>query len=207
MSYIIAGLGNPGEEYKNTRHNVGRMVLEAFAKAHGAEDFATTKKVQALTTKVDLKKGRQQESLLLMMPETFMNNSGKAIGPLVTTMGKVSPKKAEKLIVIYDDFHIPLGSLKVSFNRSSGGHNGVESVIKSAKTEGFVRIRVGVSPTTAGGKIKVPHGDKEVEKFILGPFKSAEEAELKKVIKRAVEAIETIVFEGREKAMSVYNAG
>lgn len=202
MSYIVVGLGNPGEEYKNTRHNVGRMVLEAFATAHKADDFEMNKKTQSLSTKVDLKK----ESLLLLMPETFMNNSGKAVGPLVTTMGKVSPKKAEKLIVVYDDFHIPLGSIKISFNRSSGGHNGLESIIKAAKTEGFVRVRVGVSPTTAGGKIKVPHGDKEVEKFILGPFKPADATELKKVIKKAVEAIETIILEGREKAMGVYNS-
>jgi PTH1 family peptidyl-tRNA hydrolase len=203
MAYILVGLGNPGIEYKDTRHNVGRMVLEAFARAHGAEEFSSDKKLKALTSSAKLKK----ESLVLVMPETFMNNSGKSIGPLVTAAGKASPKKAEKMIVVYDDFHLPIGSLKISFNRSSGGHNGLESIIKFAKTEAFVRVRVGVSPTTPGGKIKVPHGDKEVEKFILGPFKPAEAAELKKVTKRAVEAIETVILEGREKAMSVYNAG
>ncbi len=201
MPYIIAGLGNPGEEYRNTRHNVGRMMLEAVAKAFEGEELSFDKKTNALTSEVVIGK----EKVKLIAPETFMNNSGKSIGPLVTSMGKVSPKKAEKLVVIYDDFHLPLGTVKISFNRSSGGHNGLESIIKHAKTEGFIRIRVGVAPETAKGVAKVPTGDK-VEKFILGPIKKEDMDEIKKISKRVVEAVELIVTEGREKATGVVNA-
>ena len=209
MSIIIAGLGNPGEQYEGTRHNTGRIMLTAFAKAIGAEDFSFNKKINALTATGEVGTGKKAEKVTLVMPETFMNNSGKAIGPLVTTAGaagtKVNLKKAEQLIVIYDDFNLPLGSLRVSFNRSSGGHNGLESVIKAAKTEAFVRVRVGVSAANAKGVAKVPHGEKEIEKFILSPFKPAEATELKKVAKLATEAIKLIILEGREKAMSIMN--
>lgn len=207
MAYIIAGLGNPGEEYKETRHNTGRMMLELLARAGGVafEDFVFDKKLNARVAEMKIGK----EKVRLIAPETFMNNSGKSIGSLVTSVAagvvKASPKKAEQLIVIYDDFHLPLGRVKVSFNRSSGGHNGLESIIKAAKTEAFVRIRVGVAPVTAKGDAKVPHGDAAVEKFILSPFKPAEVAELKKVSKVVNEAIEVVIKEGREKAMSLYN--
>jgi len=209
MPTIIAGLGNPGEEYEGTRHNTGRDMLYALARSAGAEDFTLDKKIKALVTTTEI---GGSSKVMLIAPETFMNNSGKAIGPLINksvtkgaTAGKPNLKAAEKLIVIYDDFNIPLGSIRVSFNRSSGGHNGLESIIKAVKTEAFVRIRVGVAPAKADGSAKVPHGEKEIEKFILSPFKPAESAELKKVAKRVIGAIETVIAEGREKAMSIYN--
>ena len=198
MAYIIAGLGNPGEEYKNTRHNAGRIILEAIRAEYSKDDFEINKKLKALTA--DAKIGR--EKVILIAPETFMNNSGKAVGPLVKSV-----KAAEKLIVIYDDFNLPIGRIKISFNRSSGGHNGVESIIKAVKTEAFVRIRIGTSPENAKGLAKVPHGDEKIEKFILGGFKDEEIKILKKVGKNVVEAVLILIKEGREKAMSIYNAG
>jgi PTH1 family peptidyl-tRNA hydrolase len=197
MPYIIAGLGNPGEEYENTRHNTGRIVLNAFAKAFEADEFSFDKKMNALVAKVKVGK----EKVTFIEPETFMNKSGSAIKYLVK-----SPKAAEKLVVIYDDFQLPLGRIKISFNRSSGGHNGLESVIKAVKTEGFIRIRVGTAAENAKGNAKVPHGDEKVLKFILGKYKDDEMKELKKVSKKTAEAVEMIVKEGREKAMSVFNA-
>lgn len=196
MSYIIVGLGNPGEEYEKTRHNAGRIMLEAVAKEFG-DELAFDKKLNAHVT--DAKIGKDKTKLVA--PDTFMNNSGKAVGPLVK-----STKAAEKLVVIYDDFNLPLGRIKISWNRSSGGHNGLESVIKAVKTEAFTRIRIGTAPANAKGIAKVPHGDETVEKFILGPFKDDEMKELKKVAKSVVEAVETIIKESREKAMSVFNA-
>ena len=198
MPYIIAGLGNPGEEYENTRHNTGRIVLNAVAKAFETEDFSFDKKMNALVSKGKIGK----EKVTFIEPETFMNKSGSAIKYLVK-----SPKAAEKLVVIYDDFQLPIGRIKISFNRSSGGHNGLESVIKAVKTEAFVRIRVGTAAENAKGNAKVPHGDEKVLKFILGKYKDDEMKELKKVGKYAAEAVEMIVKEGREKAMSVFNAG
>jgi len=196
MSYIIVGLGNPGEEYKDTRHNAGRMVLEAMRKEYG-DEFKFNKKFNA-----EVAEGKVgQEKVKFIAPDTFMNNSGKAVVSLVK-----SAKAAAKLIVIYDDFNLPIGRMKISFNRSSGGHNGVESIIKSVKTEAFPRIRIGTAPPKANGDAKTPHGDEKIEKFILGKFKDEELKTIKKVAKDTVEAIEMLIREGREKAMSVYNA-
>jgi PTH1 family peptidyl-tRNA hydrolase len=213
MSFIIVGLGNPGEEYEGTRHNTGRDMLFALAKEIGASetgtaaDFKTDKKLKALVLKGEIGKGKAADSVTLIAPETFMNKSGMSVGSFIATAGKPNLKKAEKLIVIYDDFNLPLGSIRVSFNRSSGGHNGLESIIKAVKTEAFVRVRVGVAPEKANGTAKVPHGEKEIEKFILSGFKPSEATEIKKVSKNVIGAIETIVSESREKAMSIYNAG
>ncbi len=205
MSYIIAGLGNPGAEYENTRHNTGRIVLDAVRTEFSKEDFEPNKKLNSLVAEGKIGK----EKVTFIEPETFMNNSGKAIAPLVKTKksAKLKIVTADNLIVIYDDFNLPLGKIRISYNRSSGGHNGVESIIKAVKTEAFVRIRIGCAPEKSNGDAKVPHGDDKIEKFILGKYKDDELKELKKVAKRSVEAVEMIIREGREKAMSVFNAG
>ncbi len=203
MPYIIAGLGNPGEEYINTRHNTGRIVLEMIQKHFELDDFKSDKKSNALLLKGKIGK----ESVVLVEPETFMNNSGKSIvyfvKPSLTKGG--ANKAAEKLVIIYDDFNLPLGKIRISFNRSSGGHNGVESIIKHLKTEAFLRIRIGVAPEKKNGNANVPHGEEKIEKFILGKFKDDEMKELKKVGKKAIEGIELLIAEGKEKAMSVVN--
>jgi peptidyl-tRNA hydrolase, PTH1 family len=208
MPYIIAGLGNPGEEYTDTRHNTGRIVLETIREAISATDYKSDKLSKALISKGEInimsesgKSVKKTEKVTLVAPETFMNKSGYSVGKYVKTV-----KAAEKLIVIYDDFSIPLGRMKISWDRSSGGHNGLESVIRSVKTTAFIRLRIGIAPEKANGDAKVPHGDAVVEKFILSPFKPDEMKELKKVAKRAVEAVEKIVADGREPAMSVFNA-
>ena len=215
MPYIIAGLGNPGEEYENTRHNTGRIVVDAVAKAFSADEFSFDKKMNALVAKGKIgpasakASAGKNEKIIFIKPETFMNNSGKALESLVKVKNnaKLKLKTADNLIVIYDDFQLPIGRIKISYNRSSGGHNGLESVIKALKTEGFVRIRVGTAAENAKGDAKVPHGDEKVMKFILGKYKDDEMKELKKVGKRVAEAVEMIIKEGREKAMSVFNAG
>ena len=197
MPYIIAGLGNPGEEYQNTRHNAGRIVLDAVRQEYSKDEFEFSKKTNALVALGKIGK----EKVTLISPETFMNNSGKSVASYVKSI-----KAASKLVVIYDDFNLPLGRIRISFNRSSGGHNGVESIIKAVKTEAFLRIRVGTAPETAKGLAKVPHGEEKVEKFILGPFKDDEVKVMKKVSKNIVEALAVLIKEGKEKAMSVYNA-
>ena len=197
MSYIILGLGNPGQEYEDTRHNTGRFVLGIVAKELNADEFSFNKKINALSTEAKIKK----EKLILAMPETFMNNSGKTAAALVKSI-----KAASRLIVIYDDFSLPIGRMKISFNRSSGGHNGLESIIKAVKTEAFLRIRVGIAPENSKGDAKVPHGDDKVLKFILGKYTDDELKLIKKVAKKAAEAILVIVTESKEKAMSVFNA-
>lgn len=196
MPYLIIGLGNPGEEYAGTRHNTGRMVIQKLE----AGDWKLDKKLNALVNKGKIGEGKKAEAVMLVMPETMMNNSGRAVALLIK-----SKKVAEKLIVVYDDLDLPLGVLKVSYNRGDGGHRGLASIIKALKTREFVRVRVGIAPTTLSGKIKKPNTEEGIIKFILGKFKDSELAELKKIIKKAVAAIGTIVTEGRERAMGEFN--
>jgi PTH1 family peptidyl-tRNA hydrolase len=173
---LVVGLGNPGEEYENTRHNTGRILVNL------------------------IEKKLEDNKLKFLTPDTFMNNSGKAVAPLVK-----SKKDLENLVVIYDDIDLPLGKIKISFNRSSGGHNGLNSVIKSLKSQEFLRIRIGISPVTPGGKLKKPSGEKAVLNFLLGEFKKPELETIKKLSKKVAEAVETIFAESKEKAMSLYN--
>jgi len=174
---LVVGLGNPGAEYKDTRHNTGRILVGLVEKK--------------LDSKIKVK---------FITPDTFMNNSGKALSPLIKTK-----KDLENLVVIYDDLDLPLGKMKISFNRSSGGHNGLNSVIKALKSQEFVRIRVGISPATPKGVVRKPKGEKAVLNFLLGEFKKSELETLKKLSKKIAEAVETIFTESKEKAMSIYN--
>ena len=194
--FTIAGLGNPEEEYKGTRHNTGRMMLEAFRVRHKLPDFEADKKFKALISKDEV----FGEKIVLVEPQNYMNNSGGVLVNFVKTK-----KAAEKLIVIYDDLDLPIGSIRVSFNKSAGGHRGLESIIKALKTEGFLRIRIGISPQTPGGKLKKPQGEDAVGKFILGKYKPSEQEILQKVSERVCGAIEMLIKEGREKAMGVFN--
>lgn len=201
MTYIIAGLGNPGQEYENTRHNVGRMFVEYLRKKESFSEWREDKKLKAAFS--DGKVGKSK--VLLFEPNGFMNNSGKSLVSLVK-----NKKQAEQLVVVYDDLDLPLGSLKISFNRGSGGHRGVESVIKALKTRAFIRIRVGTCPATPSGKLKKPDGEKKVIDFILGKFKPKESEVLKKSFKKAHEAVEIMVSEkspqlGRDRAMGEVN--
>jgi len=196
MNNVIVGLGNPGEEYENTRHNTGRIVLETFRKKNDFSAWEKDNKLNALVS--DGKVGK--EKIKLICPETFMNNSGKSVAPLIK-----SKKAAEQLIVVHDDLDLPLGSMKISFNRGSGGHKGIESIKRAIKTEAFVRVRIGISPSTPSGKTKKPKGDKAVQDFILGKFKKNETETFKKNAKRASDALAMIVSDGRERAMGEFN--
>lgn len=173
---LVVGLGNPGSEYEKTRHNTGRILVEIL------EGKMSDSKIKFLT------------------PDTFMNKSGTALAKLVRTK-----KDLENLIVIYDDIDLPLGKIKISYNRSSGGHNGVGSIIKSLKSEEFLRIRIGITPATANGKMKKVHGEKDVLRFLLGEFKKPELEVIKKQSKKIMEIVECIFSSGKDKAMSLYN--
>ena len=191
MQWIIAGLGNPGKEFDGTRHNVGRDFLSALAKKEGIKEWKEDKKLHAQSAKAELF-GKKS---LLVLPDTYMNNSGKAFLSIVA-----SKKQAEQLIVVQDELDLPLGIVKIAFGSSAGGHRGVDSIQKALKTKDFVRIRVGISSSTASGKIKKPDSEKVVD-FVLGKFKPSEEDKLKKMKKTVFEAIELIVTEGRDAAM------
>lgn len=180
MFYVI-GLGNPGEEYKGTRHNTGREAVEKF-KNLKMEDGKIGKKIKIIES------------------NEFMNNSGRAVAKIIK-----SKKAAENLIVVHDDLDLPLGTLKISFNKGVGGHRGLNSVVKAVKTKEFTRIRIGISSSTPKGKIKKPEGEEAVIDFILGKWKPKEKETIKKVFKKVSEAIQILVTEGREKAMNLFN--
>lgn len=193
---FIVGLGNPGKEYELTRHNVGRIVASHIAKLTKALPFESDGMLRAQKTNTAI----AEKKATIVLPDTFMNLSGKSVASLIK-----SAKDLEKLVVIYDDLDLARGTFKISFNRSSGGHNGVQSIIKAVKSEAFVRVRVGISPTTTAGKLKKPLGEEKVSKWILGVMKDDEKEGLKKLSKAVLQALEMIVLEGLPKAMSIYN--
>lgn len=195
-SFVFVGLGNPGEEYENTRHNTGRDALFYFAKENNFSDWVFDKKLDALVSNGKIKKNE----IKLVVPEAFMNKSGLSVKPLITSL-----KKAESLVVLYDEIDLPFGKTKIVFDRGSGGHKGLESIVRQIKTGKFTRIRIGVSPTTPTGKTKKPKGEDAVVKFILGKFKPDEQKEIKKVFKKISEILETIVTEDRLVAMNRFN--
>ena len=157
MNYTIVGLGNPGAEYEGTRHNTGRIAVDTFAKKVGVKEWKDDKKANAEIAKIKVGKN----TALLMKPNTFMNKSGNAVGKFIK-----SKKAAETLVVIHDDMDIPFGKIKLSFNKSSGGHRGVESIMRAVKTEGFIRMRIGISPANAKGIVKKPQGEKAVGDYL-----------------------------------------
>lgn len=195
-THVIVGLGNPGSEYELTRHNTGRMCVEHIHSAHDFAEWKTEKKPPMRWAKGSIV-GKKS---VLVAPDTFMNNSGRAVAHFIK-----SKKEAGNCVVVYDDMDLPLGTIKISHDRGSGGHNGVESVIRALKTKAFVRIRVGVSPATAKGVAKKPGGEDKVLKFLLGKFKPEELKVLKKVYARVGEALECLVTEGYQQAMTNFN--
>lgn len=197
MKYTVVGLGNPGSEYDKTPHNIGRSIVVSFvASVAKTAAWKLDKKSHAHTTKISV----GDNAVLAVLPDTFMNNSGKSVKELV-----VGEKNCARMVVVHDDLDLPLGTLKLSFNRGSGGHNGVKSISKALKTESYFRLRIGVSPVTPSGKIKKPHGETEVVDYILKPLKN-KDVEVKKITKHALEALKIVLTEPHEKALTLVNS-
>ena len=190
------GLGNPGKEYEHTRHNAGRMAVELLAKKEDFDDFVFNKKANALIAEGKIGK----EKVTLVLPETFMNSSGKSASALVKSV-----KAAKNLLVIQDDLDLPLGTQKMVFARGSGGHKGIESIMRAIKTEAFARIRIGISGQGKKNQAKKVSGEEKVLKHVVGTFSPKEEAEVKKVLKHVVEVATLFVTEGLDKARQEAN--
>ena len=192
--YYIVGLGNPGEKYQNTRHNVGWMVLDAFVQEYKLPSPYASRRYAGTVTEGVL----YGQEVTLLYPETFMNQSGAAVKKLV-------PKGAEgNLIVVYDDVDIPLGEIKLSVGRGDGGHNGISSIIQALGTKEFVRVRVGIAPKSLFGKTKRPKGSR-LPKHVLSNFKKSEYLALTRGIDRAVQSLACVLHEGVVSAMNRYN--
>ena len=183
---LIAGLGNPGREYKNTRHNMGFLVIEAWAASLG---------VVLSSRRFHSKSGRgsiEGRSAILLCPQTFMNRSGMAVRACVDYYG-IEPKD---MLVVHDDIDLPVGRLRLARNGGAGGHKGVQSIIESMGTGQFARLKIGVGrPTTP----------QPVESFVLSPFGPEDESVLEEVVRLAVSACETFVTKGLEQAMQDVN--
>lgn len=179
---IIVGLGNPGRDYAETRHNVGFMVLDRLARRFGAE-WKLDK-----ARKAEIAAGR---GVLLVKPQTFMNLSGESVGPLMRYF-KWEP---EQVMVIYDDIAFPVGTLKLRNSGSAGGHNGIKSIIAHLGGEKFPRIRVGIG---------VP-GQKNMVGHVLGKFAPDERPLLEDALSKAEEAAVVTLNEGFDMAANRFN--
>ena len=197
MAHVIIGLGNPGPEYTHTRHNAGRMAAEHFVDVERLGEFKAKKTAQALVAEGAVSK----EKVIVALPETFMNVSGKTALALVK-----SKPAAKKLLVIRDDLDLPLGVLKMTtFGRGAGGHKGVESISRALKTKEFAQLKIGISGQTPKGKLKKVSGEEKVVKHVIGKFKPGEESLLEATFDKAATAIRLFVTEGIEKAMLYAN--
>jgi len=182
---LIIGLGNPDQEYQNTRHNFGWMVLDSLAEK---KQLKWTKHQASHSLIADFALGK--EKIILSKPLTYMNNSGQAVSSLQHFF-KIA---TADLIIIYDDIDLPFGKIKISNNRSAGGHNGVESIINQIKSKDFKRIRLGIGPQTS-----------PAEDFVLKKFNSEEKRKLSEIIDTSHLILETILEKGFDWATNKYN--
>lgn len=174
---ILIGLGNPGEKFKNTRHNVGFMVLDFFAQKNDFPEFTLSKKYQALVS--------EKDDVMLVKPETFMNESGK-------TAQAILKNKEATLLVVQDDIDMTLGKIKFTQKSSSGGHKGIQSIIQNLGNNDSTRLKIGIAT-----------GDEKAEEVVLKKFT---EEELKNLnIEKCAEALEHFITNGLEKTMNEYH--
>ena len=184
---LIVGLGNPGIEYQFTPHNLGFLAVDRIAQQCGVE--VRNRQCRALTARATI----GSEAVVLAKPETFMNLSGLSVRGLVTEH-QVSPEA--DLIVLQDELDFPLGTLRLQRNRSSAGHNGIESLIGALGTQDFLRIRMGVAPDR-----KVDDG----MSYLLSPMRKAQLKVVDGMLDTAVEAVKIVLTEGEAPAMNRFN--
>ncbi len=188
---LVVGLGNPGEKYENTRHNIGFTIVSNFKfQVSSFSDWKINKKFNA-----EISEGKiGGEKIILLKPQTFMNNSGQAV-VAAAHFYKIKPTD---ILIIHDDIDLPLGKMRVKKDGSSGGHRGVESIITALGTNNFPRLKVGVGP-------KERPKNFDAANFVLKKFGKSEEKTLNLIIKKATEAVVTILSDGVQEAMNKFN--
>ena len=184
--FLVAGLGNPGEEYALSPHNLGFLTVDRLAERHGIR--VTRKDSKALVGVGEI----DGQAVMLAKPQTFMNLSGTSLAPL---MEKHSIP-VEKLVVVYDELDLPWLGLKIKPKGSAAGHNGMQSVIGSLKTSDVVRVRMGIHPG---------HRLSSGADFVLAPIKRSQRKELEEFVDYSADAVRSIIAEGVEKAMTRFN--
>jgi PTH1 family peptidyl-tRNA hydrolase len=186
--YLLAGLGNPGPKYAANRHNVGFRCLERLASAHHLRFDRQQKQARVA---LGIIRGRR---VVLAQPQTFMNDSGRAVVPLVRFY-RVPP---HRLLVVYDDLDLPSGAVRMRPEGGSGGHKGMRSIIEQLGEQGFPRLRIGIGR---------PPGRMDPADYVLRDFSAEEALQLDETLERAVAAIETWLVQGIDMAMSRHNSG
>ena len=186
-AWLIVGLGNPGEKYENTRHNVGFQVIDELAERQGKP--VQRLKFKALTGLLTI----GGEKALVMKPVTYMNLSGEAVRP-AADFYKLPP---EHILVISDDVALAAGRLRIRAKGSAGGHNGLKSIIQHLGTDQFPRIRVGVG--------EKPHPDYDLADWVLGSPQGEDKKAIDAAVKRAADAVECILTQGLERGMGKFN--
>lgn len=179
---LVVGLGNPGREYKNTRHNVGFMVLDNYL---GKINWKTKQENYYYTEEVN------GEQIIYIKPLTYMNLSGLAVNKIINFY-KIKPSD---ILVIQDDLDMSVGTYKIKRNSSSGGHNGIKSIIQELKSEEFGRLKIGI-----GKSSQIP-----TDKYVLGKFSTDETNLIESNMETYKKIVETFVKDGIEEAMKIYN--
>ncbi len=197
---LIVGLGNLGEKYQNTRHNLGFMVLDSLLEKlepHDKTFWEEKKDLKAQIKKIN----SNDHSILLVKPTTFMNDSGIAVSKVLNYY-KIDPAE---LMVIHDDLDLPFGKIRVRFGGSGGGHHGVESIIEQLKTDKFLRIRLGIGQSRKNGDERRTMNHEHIERYVLGNISSSERGKARTMIKEAVRTIDLILRHGIDNYISRYN--
>lgn len=201
---LIVGLGNPGEKYQKTRHNLGFLVADQFLK--NFETAAKTvwkenKKFKSDISEIEWqpKKGKA-EKVIIAKPNVYMNNSGMA----VSLISQYLNIQISDIWIVHDELDLPLGSMKIRFGGASAGHNGVESIIKSLGTDKFYRVRLGIGKEKVIEKM-AKHKFKNTKDYVLSSFSPQEKGKIKNLIKHAAQALAEVLENGAGAAMNKFN--
>ena len=187
---LIVGLGNPGQKFNKTRHNIGFFIIEKFREINNFPEWEKSSGIHCLYSKKEI----DGKGIELIKPLLFMNNSGK----VVKYVTKKHNLKSENIFVIHDDIDLPLGKIRIVQNRGAAGHKGVESIIKELRTKNFIRFRIGIEPN----QTKRINNTKS---FVIKGFSNKEKKTVEEVAQKTIEAIETVLKENLAEAMQKYN--
>ncbi len=189
----MIGLGNPGEEYATSRHNVGRVAVERAWYLCSSTEWRNDARAHARVARGATSTGA---NITFVLPETFMNRSGAAVRPFMERVDDL-----EHVIAVHDDIDLPQGTIRIAFDRGAGGHNGVLSLERAFASKAFVRVRIGIAPVAPDGTISKPAKGDELESFVLRPLRGALWEELVRSADAGARAVLAIIDEGREATM------
>jgi PTH1 family peptidyl-tRNA hydrolase len=193
----MVGLGNPGDKYAGTRHNIGFEVVDRLSKVWAIP----LKQERRFQGEYGAGFGPTRQKVYLLKPLTYMNRSGQSMRAVMDWL-KLEPSQ---VLVVYDDMDLPVGRLRLRLSGSAGGHNGMKSAIAHLGTQDFCRLRIGIGASDRAGS-RAGDSDKAVVSHVLGNFSKAERSTLDAVVDQAVRTLEKALTDGVEKAMSLYNS-